>query len=194
MTGKALAAEEFAGIQQDGEYLGNPKAPYALVEYSDMQCPACKMWSDSVIPWVVSDLVRTGKLRFALRPVGILGQDSTMAANFAWAAARQNKLHEFAKIWYLNQGRENSGYVSDEFARIVASAVPGLDPVQLIADSRIPHVVAGERGAHAAFVSSGSDSVPTFMFGRSAGTLRQLRLGDGDGPSAVAALRSRMGR
>ncbi len=192
VSGQALAAEEFGGIEQHGLYLGNPKAAYELVEYSDLQCPACKLWSDSIVPTVINDLVRTGKVRFSMRAVGILGDDSTAAEAYAGAAAKQNKLQEFVKVWYLNQGQENSGYVSDAFARNVASAVPGLDAGKLIADSKDAAVIAvGERSRND-FIEQGFNSVPTFVFGRAGGTLVKVDMGSGDGASAVQALKARM--
>ena len=136
VAGQDLAREEFGGIAQDGAVLGDPKAPYTLVEYADLICPACKAYADDVIPVIVQDYVRSGKLRLELRPFGFVRDWSTPAAHYAWAAAQQDKLHDFAKVWYVNQGDENDNYADDAFARRIASGVPGLDADRLIRDSR----------------------------------------------------------
>jgi protein-disulfide isomerase len=50
VAGQTLAAQEFGGIPQSGGTLGYPKAPATLVEYGDLVCPACKAYSDDVLP------------------------------------------------------------------------------------------------------------------------------------------------
>jgi protein-disulfide isomerase len=180
-------------LRQQADQLGDPDAPYRLVEYSDLQCPACRAFSDGVVPAIVDDLVRSGEVRLSLRPVGVLGPDSEAAANYAWAAARQDLMHEFVAAWFRDQGPENSGYVSDAFAREIAAAVPGLDADRLIADSATDAVRARARSARSEFLDAGFDSVPTFGFGRSDATsLRVVPFGAPDGAAAVAQLRAQM--
>jgi protein-disulfide isomerase len=184
---------EFAGIPQRGEVLGDPKAPWTLVEYGDLQCPACKFYSETTMPDVVSQLVKPGKIQFAMRPFGFVGPDSVPAANYAWAASKQNKLHDFTSLWYLNQGEENSGYVTDAFARRIASGVDGLNADQLIRDAKgVPVRALSQRTADE-FAAKKLNGTPSFLIGKTGGPLREIDLGDGTGAAAVAAIQAAIG-
>jgi protein-disulfide isomerase len=193
IPGAAIVHAEFAGIPQQGEVAGDPKAPWTLEEFGDLQCPACKYYADTTLPAVVAKLVRTGKVRFAMRPFGYVGPDSVPAAAYAWAAAKQDKLHEFARLWYLNQGDENSGYVTDAFARRVASGVVGLDPAQLIRDAKTVPVRSKVQVTSDEFDRRGLKGTPSFIFGPTNGKLSTIDLGDGTGAQAVAAIQAAMG-
>lgn len=193
VPGADAVRAEFAGIPQRGEVAGDPKAPYTLVEYGDLQCPACKYYANTTLPDVMSQLVKTGKVRFGMRPFGFVGPDSVPAANYAWAAAKQDKLHAFTRLWYLNQGEENSGYVTDAFARKIASGVDGLDADQLIADAKSVPVRALTQRTADEFDAKGLTGTPSFLFGKTGGELAPIELGDGSGAAAVAALQAAMG-
>lgn len=194
IPGAAIARAEFAGIPQHGEVAGDPKAPWTLEEYGDLQCPACKYYADTTLPDVVAKLVRTGKVRFAMRPFGYVGPDSVPAAAYAWAAAEQDKLHEFSRLWYLNQGDENSGYVTEAFARRIASGVPGLDAAQLVRDAKTVPVRSKVQVTTDEFDRRALKGTPSFVFGPTNGTLRTIDLGDGTGAQAVAAIQAAMGQ
>ena len=52
-------------ISTEGEpSLGSPKAPLTMVEFSDFQCPYCKIFHDEIFPKLKSEFIDTGKLRF----------------------------------------------------------------------------------------------------------------------------------
>ncbi len=167
--------------------LGDPKAPYTLVEYADLICPACRAYADDIIPVIVQDYVRSGKLRMELRPFGFVRDWSTPAAHYAWAAAEQDKMHDFAKVWYVSQGDENENYVDDAFARRIASGVPGLDTDRLIRDSRSAEAATHTDRTAAAFRTLGLSATPSFAAGRTGGRLEVIDLG-GSASSAKEAL------
>jgi protein-disulfide isomerase len=184
--GGDLAAAEFGGIPQHGSVLGNPSARHTLVEYGDLVCPACKAYSDSILPTVVQDFVRTGKLRLEFEPFQFVRPWSQLAAQYGWAAAEQDKMFQFAKVWYTNQGDETVNYVNDAFARKIAAAVPGLDANKLIRDSRSAKV---KRQAHAtlqSFNARGLDQTPSFVGGTTGGTLANVDLGGSPGAATAA--------
>ena len=92
-----------------------------MVEFVDLQCPFCAEYTRDALPTIVKRYVRTGKLKLELRPVAILGPDSATARGRGRGSrAQQNRIWQFADLWYLNQGRENSGYVDDAFLRRIA--------------------------------------------------------------------------
>jgi protein-disulfide isomerase len=162
-------ASRFAGIPQQGDTLGNPKAPLTMVEFADMQCPYCAQYDRDALPTIVERYVRTGQIKLVFRPLRFLGPDSVKAAAAAGAAAQQNKLWQFVDAFYRRQGPENSGYVSDTFLRDIAGAVPGLDADALIAGDEALTQRAESDAEHA-----GIDSTPSFLVGPSDGPLQRL--------------------
>ena len=186
-AGGDLAKAELGGIPQQGNVLGNPNAPHTLVEYGDLVCPECKAYSDQIVPTVVQDYVRTGKLRIEFLPFQFVRPWSQLAAQYAWAAAEQNKMFEFSKVWYTNQGDESTNYVNDAFARKIAAAVPGLDADKLIRDSRSAKVKAQAAAALQSFNARGLNQTPSFVGGTTGGTLRNVDLG-GSPDSARSAI------
>jgi protein-disulfide isomerase len=123
----------FAGIPADGMTLGTADAPATLEEFVDPQCPFCAQFSKDVLPSVVQNYVRPGRLRLVLRPLAFIGEDSVKAARAVVAAGEQDKAWPFLDLIYANQGQENSGYVTDEFLRRIGKQVSGLDVDAMLA-------------------------------------------------------------
>src|SRR4051812_15050709 len=111
-----------AGIPEHNGVLGNPNAPYTVTEYLDLQCPICKAASTQVLPALIDNYVKTGKVKLQARTLHFIGEDSTTAAEFAAGAARQNKLWSFIETFYANQGEENSDYVNSDLLSSDAKA------------------------------------------------------------------------
>lgn len=110
----------FAGIPQDGTVLGEPKAKVTVVEFGDLQCPACKQFADEAVPEIVNGPIRDGKARFEFRNWPILGPDSNTAAKASLAASLQGRYWQFIETFYAEQGAEGTSYINDEFLRSVA--------------------------------------------------------------------------
>lgn len=111
----------FTGIPQHGLTLGNPNAPVTMVWFGDLQCPICRQFHADVLPTLLKDYVRTGKVKLVWRNLAFIGPDSTTAAGMAGAAEMQNKLWQFVSLFYYNQQEENSGYVTQKFLQQMAS-------------------------------------------------------------------------
>jgi protein-disulfide isomerase len=125
----------YDGIPQSGVFLGKPSAKPTLLEFADLQCPFCAEYAVQTMPTVVRDHVRAGRLRYELRIQAFLGPDSVRAAGAAAAAARENRLYQFADAFYHAQGPENSGYVTDAFITRIAKAA-GVDPAAAVAGAK----------------------------------------------------------
>jgi protein-disulfide isomerase len=123
----ADALSHLDGVRQSGHVLGSPDAKVVMVEFEDLQCIACKQFDLSVSDRVASGLVADGVLRIERYPLTFIGPQSTQAAAWAYAAAEQDLMWQFTRVFFLNAGEENSGYANDEFLRLVAEATPGLD-------------------------------------------------------------------
>ena len=164
-SGRAAQAE-FAGIPQRGLTLGDTEAPATLVEFADPQCPFCAQYVRDALPAVVDQWVRTGRLRLELRFLTFIGPDSVRAARLAGAAGLQNRLWTFSDVLYLNQGPENSGYVTTGFLEGIAKATPGLDVNRAFADSGSSQVDAQLTEAARMADRLGVTSTPSFVLVR----------------------------
>lgn len=108
------------GIPQQKLVLGDPKAPVELIEYGDLQCPVCKQYSEQILPAIVEKQVKNGEAKIVFRNFLIIGPQSLPAGAAAIAAGAQGKGWTFLELFYRNQGKENSGYVTEEFLEAVA--------------------------------------------------------------------------
>jgi protein-disulfide isomerase len=133
LPGSARVNAMFKRIPQHGMTLGSPRAPVTLVAYIELQCPYCREFETNVLPIIVKRYVATGKVKIEARPLAFLGPDSNRGRNAMIAAAGQNKAFNFAELLYLNQGAEDSGWLSDHMVARIAKSIPGLDPRRLFA-------------------------------------------------------------
>jgi protein-disulfide isomerase len=121
------AQERLAGVPQDGTTLGAEDAPVTIYLYEDLQCPACARFTRETFPDLVTRYVEPGEVRIVSETLAILGPDSVPAAEAALAAGEQDRYWEYSTLFFLDQGRENSGYVTDEFLTSIAEETQGLD-------------------------------------------------------------------
>jgi protein-disulfide isomerase len=170
LGGTPRAAESaLKGIPQSGITLGSPSAPVTMVEFADLQCPFCAEYHRNVFPTLLRRYVRTGKLRLELRLLRFLGPDSDRLARAAAGAAAHNRMWQFVGLAYQRQGRENSGYATDDFINSVAAAA-GLHSLDAGA--------AADRQVHRAELAArtlGIDSTPSFLIGRTGTPLRRFQ-------------------
>jgi protein-disulfide isomerase len=120
LEGVAQVRRDLRGIPQHGLVLGRPGAEVTLVEYGDLQCPACKTFAEEILPAVIESKVRAGEARLDFRNYPIIGDESTPPAAAATAAGEQGRGWSFVELFYRNQGFEQSGYVTDSFLTAVA--------------------------------------------------------------------------
>ncbi len=114
------------GIPQSGTTLGSPSAPVTLVEFVDAQCPYCQQFETQVMPSIIRNYVRTGKLRIQTQFWAFIGPDSIRGQAAELAAAEQNTAFNYAQLLYDNQGTENTGWLDDSMVTAIATSIPGL--------------------------------------------------------------------
>jgi protein-disulfide isomerase len=177
VSGGAETAALLSGIPQHGTTLGSPDAPVKLVEYADLQCVYCAVWARDVLPTIVRDYVRPGKVQLELRGMTFVGPDSDTALRTALAASQQNRLWHLVELLYLNQGAENSGWVTDSLLRGALAEIPGVDAEKVL-EARDGAAVTAlvERAARQA-QTAGIDSTPSFQLGRTGAPLERLEVG-----------------
>ena len=167
--GAAQVNARFQGIPQQNLTLGNPKAPVTFVEFADLKCPVCREYTLSAFPTLVSRYVRTGKVKMVLQLQHFVGNqngDSERAARMALAAGQQNKLWQFADLFYLNQRDETETYVNDPFLRQIASRVNGLDVKKALAARNQPAITQELQEASSEFNTAGFKGTPSFAVGK----------------------------
>jgi protein-disulfide isomerase len=168
-----------SGIPQRGIALGAANAPVTLVEFADLKCPICRIYSQQVLPQLIADYVRPGRLRIEFRAQHFVGEqtnpgDSLAAARMAEAAAAQNRLWHFTELFYANQQDEGQRYVTDAFLRDLGQAIPRFDVDRALGQRNSPTVGASLRDAQALFERSGFTGTPSFLLGRTGRPLRTL--------------------
>ena len=120
VQGAAQVDAQLKGIPQSGQVLGSSSAPVTVIEYGDPQCSSCKFFSENVAPDLISSEVTPGHVKYEFRPYLIIGPDSKPAMRAALAASEQGRFWNYLQVFYLNQGGENSGYVTDDFLTNIA--------------------------------------------------------------------------
>lgn len=151
------------GIPQQGAVLGDPGAKVTLIEYADPQCPACRLYTEEFFPTLVDDYVRPGKVKTEFRGFPFIGDDSVRALGFLLAAGEQDKLWNLAEALYRYQGRENSGWVTDDLVRRLAGRIRGLDVDELFAAAGSERITQRADAAEATATTAGIKGTPTFL-------------------------------
>ena len=172
LPGSAEVAGLFRGIPQHGTVLGSPSAPVSIVEYVDLQCPACQQFETQALPQLLSRYVRPGKVKLEARPIAFIGPDSEVGRAAALAAAAQNRMFNFMEILYSNQGTENTGWLTSDMVKAAAGSIPGLDVPLLLSGSA--GVKDQEDAIDTQEKADGVNSTPTLLVGRNGGKLHEV--------------------
>ena len=158
-----------------------------MVVFADLQCPYCKIYDVEINPTIIRTYVRTGKIRLYFSGMDFVGKDSNRGLKAAAAAAAQNRLWNVINLLYVNQGRENAGWLSDKMITAVAKATPGLDLKRFDSDHKGKAIDARMKNWQALAAGAGVDSTPTFFVGRP-GKLAPLQVSQLQASQFTAAL------
>jgi protein-disulfide isomerase len=172
----AQAASLLRVPEHDG-VLGDPSAPVTVTEFLDLQCPVCAEASRTLLPTLVNDYVRTGKVKLQARTLHFIGPDSVRAARVAAGAERQGRLWPFVEAFYAVQKAENSGYVTDDFVRSVATA-SGVDAGAALAYADTAAAQKPLAQASSDATRLGIDGTPTFTVARGNGAPKVVSAND----------------
>jgi protein-disulfide isomerase len=116
-----------------GTTMGDPGAKAKIEIFEDYTCSACKVYSDSVEPQVIKEIVDTGQAYYVFHQFPFLDdrssdKNSDRSANAALCAADQNRFWEYKSMLFANQNGV-VGEFSDK--RLIAFAESlGLDMQQ----------------------------------------------------------------
>lgn len=167
----SAVTQVFKGIRQQGNVLGKASAPVTMVEYIDLQCPVCRAFETETMPTIVDRYVRTGKVKVEARVIAFIGADSDRGRRAAIAAAKQNRLFDFAQLLYANQGPENGGWLDDTMVIAAAKSIPGLDVQALLSTRNSASVVDTAKLYDSQATADAVGGTPGIYVGKSGGSL-----------------------
>ena len=165
VKGEAETIAMLKGVTQKGAWLGSTTAPIQFVVFADLQCPFCGQFDTRVMPTLIRDYVRTGKVRIYFSGMDFVGADSSRGLKAAVAAAAQNRLWHVVSMLYANQGVENKGWLSDKLVGNIAKAIPGLDKEKFDAARKGTAVNRQLAEWKRLATTTGVASTPTFFAG-----------------------------
>lgn len=190
VTGVGDVRAVFAGVPQQGDRLGEADAPVEIVEFADLQCPFCAQAATDVVPQLIDRYVKTGQAKLTFKPLTFIGPDSERGAQALAAAGAQGQMWAYAELLYRNQGTENGGWLSDEYARKAAEAL-ALDLSRFDADRTGDDARRMIIQARADADAAGVTGTPTFVVRGAKGsvTIRDFTKAD-EFDAAVRSVRS----
>jgi protein-disulfide isomerase len=172
--GEGEVQELLADVPQDGTTLGSEDAPVTIYLYEDLQCPVCARFTRESLPDLIASYVDPGEVKVVSETIAILGPDSIPAAGAALAAGEQDRYWEYSTLFFLNQGRENSGYVTDEFLTNIAEETQGLDVNQWNETRESGSFESEIDAAQARAQDEGVEGTPTLVITGPQGTKKLL--------------------
>lgn len=177
----AEVASLLQGIPQQNNVLGQSNAPVTLYIYEDLKCPTCQRFTLNVLPQVINDYVRTGKLRIIFQIQTFVGRqttpgDSERGARFALAAGKQNKLWNFTDLFYHNQPPESQQYFTDKFLTSLGNQIEGLDVEKAFSETGSDVVTKELEEQSKSFQAAGFKGVPSFQIGKTGGPVTEVAL------------------
>ncbi len=117
---------------ENGKTLGDPNAKVKIEVYADFQCPACKLFSDSVENQLLqSTYISSGQVYFEFMNWPFIDsssvtKESRQSANAAMCANEQGHFWDYHDILFANQSGENLGAFTDKRLQAFAESL-GLD-------------------------------------------------------------------
>ena len=138
---------------------GNIQSPIVITEYSDFQCPACRVYF-----YLIQDAWEDIKddVIFVYRhfPLQTIHPYALTASIYSEAAGKQNKFWEMHDIMFANQADWSAGGAVEEFTKYAEAL--GLDMEQFAADVDAAEVKQKVRVDIASANKQKVNSTPTF--------------------------------
>jgi protein-disulfide isomerase len=116
-----------ANADKNGRGWGPVDAPIKITSFVDSQCPGCGQYAQHYEPEVVKAFAGTGKVRYEVRTLAFIGQESVNAAKASLCAMDQDKFWQMHATIFANQvNGENMGDFTVDNLKEMASKL-GLD-------------------------------------------------------------------
>lgn len=153
-------------IQSNDHVKWSPAKKQILVEYSDLQCPACKAFHQIIKQQIENDKSITGKITFVYRHFPLpIHQYSQYASYAAEAASKQGKFFEFSDILFDTQeswaGLKDANAVKDYFVSVAKTLKLNTD--QFKKDMNSDTIKQAVQNDMASGAAANVDATPTFF-------------------------------
>lgn len=150
-------------IEGDPLAIGAADAPVVIVEYADFRCPYCAVVALDTLPVIVDEYVESGHVRIEWRDFPVFGQESTLAAMAARAAAAQGKFWDYHHAVYAIAPERGHADLPRERLLAIAGEVGMPDMAAFEASLDDPAVAALIETDRNEAVSLGATGVPAFL-------------------------------
>lgn len=152
---------EYSNVPTQGRVLGNADAPLIIKEFADFRCPHCRDASVNLTPLIISNYVQSNQVEFEIIPVGVLGNESVLAAEASLCAEEQGQFWAYHDLLFTRQG--TMPYTQDSLISLGDDA--NLDQQAFrdcILSGRMRSVVQDN---NTAFQRAGATGTPAFLVG-----------------------------
>lgn len=146
-----------------GPPLGNPRAPWTVIECGDFQCPNCGKAKPALENFIQSSGGRV-KLYFVNYPLTTIHKHAMDAAEASLAAGAQGKFWPMYDLLYAHQ----DSLIPSEI-EYNASQIPGLNTKKFTADLQSGKYAQEAMRQQELCVSTGIMETPTFLLRSSSG-------------------------
>jgi protein-disulfide isomerase len=112
-----------------GKVLGAPEAQVVIELFSDFQCPACRQFSETVEPQIVSTYIETGQaVRLEYKHYIVVdqivgGEESRRAAEASECANEQGQFWNYHDLLYTNWNGEGQGAFANNRLKAFAASL-----------------------------------------------------------------------
>lgn len=151
----------------DGVQIGDPNAPYVLMEFTDLQCPYCAKFNSETFPEFKEKYVDTGEVLFVARelPLNSIHPQAAPAAVALRCSYEQKPgvYSEFKATLFANGKVLNKDFYLEQAQQF------GLDAAQFEQCLTSPEQIKSVNDAYKYAVGIGFQSTPSFVFGQNTG-------------------------
>ena len=148
-------------VSQDDHVRGALDGRVTLVEFGDLQCPACGAY-EPIVRQLVKDNPTTLKVIFRHFPLVQIHSNALLAAKASEAAGLQGKFWEMHDILYDNQKQWSEGLNAREFIMEYAKTI-GLDTTKFATDIENKDIEAKILAQYQERNKLGVQGTPTFF-------------------------------
>ena len=101
---RAEGAENLSPFLAGTPSMGDPDARVAIIEFGDYQCPICNQHANQTLPQIVTNYVKTGKVRYFFKdtPVEAIHPQALKASEAALCAGEQGRYWEMHDRLFQN--------------------------------------------------------------------------------------------
>lgn len=161
VSSKQSATQTVSDVTHGGHVRGNVDAKVALVEFSDLQCPACRAAKPNVDK-ILNDYKDKVKLVYKHFPLKTVHKNALAAAYASEAAAKQDKFFEFHDLLFEKQDDwANEANPEEKFLSYVKELK--LKEDQFKKDVSSEDVIKKVQDEEQEAIENGVNSTPTFF-------------------------------